>query len=140
MEIKRDRYLDRLIARKWNGSVKVVTGMRRCGKSYLLFKLFRDHLISEGVPESNIICISLDDISNRHLRDPVVLYEHVVSELESTDGPCYVILDEIQYVDGFIDTINGLRHIDNVDGDYSEPPRSTLLLTLRSCRAGVFDS
>lgn len=115
MEIKRDRYLDRLIARKWNGSVKVVTGIRRCGKSYLLFKLFRDHLISEGVPESNIICISLDDISNRHLRDSVALYEHVVSELESTDGPCYVILDEIQYVDGFIDTINGLRHIDNVD-------------------------
>ena len=115
MEIRRDRYLDRLIARKWNGSVKVVTGIRRCGKSYLLFKLFRDHLISEGVPESNIICISLDDISNRHLRDPVALYEHVVSELESTDGPCYVILDEIQYVDGFIDTINGLRHLDNVD-------------------------
>ena len=95
MEIKRDRYLDRLIARKWNGSVKVVTGMRRCGKSYLLFKLFRDHLISEGVPESNIICISLDDISNRHLRDPVVLYEHVVSELESTTD--HVMLSSMRY-------------------------------------------
>lgn len=115
MEVRRDRYLNRLIKRKWNGSVKVVTGIRRCGKSYLLFKLFRDHLLSEGVPESNIIGIELDDIANRHLRDAVALYEHVVSRVNSVKGPCYVILDEIQYVDGFTDTVNGLRHLDDVD-------------------------
>ena len=115
MEIRRDRYLDRLIRRKWNGSVKVVTGIRRCGKSYLLFKLFRNHLLSEGVPESNIIGIELDDISNRRLRDSMALYEHVVSRVRSADGPCYVILDEIQFVKDFSDTVNGLRHLDDVD-------------------------
>lgn len=115
MEIKRDRYLDRLIKRKWNGSVKVVTGIRRCGKSYLLFKLFRNHLISEGVPESNIIGIELDDIANRHLRDSMSLYDHIVSRVRSVEGPCYVILDEIQFVKDFSDTVNGLRHLDGID-------------------------
>lgn len=115
MEIRRDRYLDRLIRRKWNGSVKVVTGIRRCGKSYLLFKLFRNHLLSEGVPESNIIGIELDDISNRGLRDSMALYAHVASRVRSADGPCYVILDEIQFVKDFSDTVNGLRHLDDVD-------------------------
>lgn len=115
MEVKRDRYLNRLIEREWNGSVKVVTGIRRCGKSYLLFKLFRDHLVSKGVPESNIIGIELDDITNRHLRDAFTLYEHVTSRINSVEGPCYVILDEIQYVKDFTDTVNGLRHLKDVD-------------------------
>ena len=115
MEVRRDRYLDRLIKRKWNGSVKVVTGIRRCGKSYLLLKLFRDHLLSEGVPESNIIGIELDNIVNKHLRDPVVLYDEVVTRVNSVEGPCYVILDEIQFVKDFTDTVNGLRHLKDVD-------------------------
>ena len=95
MEINRDRYLNRVIKRKWNSSVKVITGIRRCGKSYLLFKLFKDHLLSEGVPESNIIGIALDDISNKHLRDAQSLYDHIVSEMRSVNGPCYILLDEI---------------------------------------------
>ena len=115
MEVRRDRYLDRLIKRKWNGSVKVVTGIRRCGKSYLLLKLFRDHLLSEGVPESNIIGIELDNIVNKHLRDPVVLYDEVVARVNSVEGPCYVILDEIQFVKDFTDTVNGLRHLKDID-------------------------
>lgn len=115
MEIRRDRYLDRLIRRKWNNSVKVISGIRRCGKSYLLFKLFRDHLLSEGVPESNIISIALDDISYRDLRDAVRLYEHIVSRVRSVEGPCYILLDEIQYVPDFQDAINGLRHLEDVD-------------------------
>ena len=115
MEVRRDRYLDRLIKRKWNGSVKVVTGIRRCGKSYLLFKLFRNHLLSEGVPESNIIGVELDDIANKHLRDSMALYEHVAAKVSSVDGPCYIILDEIQFVKDFSDTVNGLRHLDDVD-------------------------
>lgn len=115
MEVRRDRYLDRLIKRKWNGSVKVVTGIRRCGKSYLLFKLFRDHLLSEGVPESNIISIALDDIGNRRLRDAEALYDHLTSRIRTTDGPCYVLIDEIQFVNGFVDVVNGLMHMDGVD-------------------------
>ena len=112
-EIKRDRYLNRLIARKWNGSVKVVTGLRRCGKSYLLFKLFKDHLVSEGVDPKNIISIALDDIRNRPMRDPDVLYRTVTDSVG--DGEYYLLLDEIQFVDGFEDVINGFRHVPRLD-------------------------
>lgn len=115
MEIRRDRYLNRLIARKWNGSVKVITGVRRCGKSYLLFTLFRNHLISEGVPDENIIAIALDDFSNIWLRDAKKLYNHVASAVEARDGPCYVLLDEIQLVPDFYEAVNGLRHLEDVD-------------------------
>jgi predicted AAA+ superfamily ATPase len=113
MEIKRDRYLNRLIKRKWNGSIKVVTGVRKCGKSYLLFKLFRDHLISEGVDPENIIAIALDDICNKPLREPMALYEKVVGSIKG--DKCYVLLDEIQFVTGFEDVMNGLRQIPNID-------------------------
>ena len=79
MEVSRDRYLEKLIQREWNGSVKIITGIRRCGKSYLLFKLFRNHLISSGVSDDRIISIALDNYANKHLRSPDALYEHVVS-------------------------------------------------------------
>ncbi len=107
MEISRDRYLNRLIIRKHNGKPKVVTGIRRCGKSYLLFTLFRNHLLSEGVPEENIICISLEEAINRPLRDPVALTEYVLDRAEGK-GECYVLLDEIQFVPDFEDSINTL--------------------------------
>ncbi|MCL2148899.1 MAG: ATP-binding protein [Methanomassiliicoccaceae archaeon] len=113
MEIKRDRYLNRLIKKKWNGSVKVVTGIRRCGKSYLLFKLFRDHLMSEGVEPDNIVAIALDAIPNMRLREPMALYEEVVERVNGRR--CYVMLDEIQYVRGFEDVLNGLRQIPDID-------------------------
>ena len=115
MRIDRDRYLNRLIKRKWNGSVKVITGIRRCGKSYLLFRLFREHLLSTGVPESNIIGISLDDISNKKLRDATILYDHISSRVKAVNGPCYILLDEIQFVPDFEDLVNGLRHLDDID-------------------------
>ena len=115
MEIERNRYLRRLIGRKWNGSVKVITGIRRCGKSYLLFKLFRDHLLSEGVPADNIVAVALDDIKNKNLRDPDALYSTIVKATENRSEKYYVILDEIQYVRDFADVINGLRHMPNVD-------------------------
>ena len=113
MEIKRDRYLSRLIKRKWNGSIKVITGVRKCGKSYLLFKLFRDHLISEGVRPEDIIAIALDDIRNTPLREPMALYEKIVGSIKG--DRCYVLLDEIQFVKGFEDVMNGLRQIPNID-------------------------
>ncbi len=112
MEIARDRYLRRLIVRKRNGKPKVITGIRRCGKSYLLFVLFRNHLLSEGVPEENIISVSLDEAGSRHLRDPIALTEYVLKEA-SGKGECYVLLDEIQMVPDFEDAVNTLiKHPD----------------------------
>lgn len=113
MEIKRDVYLNRLISRKFNGSIKVITGIRRCGKSYLLTRIFRDHLLSEGVPEDHIINIALDDRSNKNLRDPDVLYGHVADLVK--EGQYYLFLDEIQFVDGFEEVLNGLNRMDNLD-------------------------
>jgi len=73
MEIKRDDYLNRLISKEKNGLIKVVTGIRRCGKTYLLFNLFHDYLLSKGVPDSHIIEIALDDRSNKELRNPDIM-------------------------------------------------------------------
>jgi len=113
MEIKRDRYLNRLIKRKWNGSIKVITGVRRCGKSYLLSNLFRDHLISEGVDPKNIVEVALDEVENKHLREPLALYKHIVASVG--EERCYVFLDEIQFVKGFEDVMNGLMRMRNID-------------------------
>lgn len=77
MVIRRDRYLERLISKQNNGMIKVITGIRRCGKSYLLFNLFYDHLLASGIPEDNIICIALDDVENEAYRDPYRLYSYI---------------------------------------------------------------
>lgn len=114
MEIKRDEYLQKLIARKNNGLIKVITGIRRCGKSYLLFTLFKNYLLGAGVKPENIIGLELDDIKNKRYRDPEELYNYVVSRVNS-DSTCYVLLDEVQYVSGFEDVLNGFLHIKNVD-------------------------
>lgn len=107
MEIPRDRYLRRLIVRKHNGKPKIITGIRRCGKSYLLFTIFRNHLLSEGVPADNIICISLEEAINKPLRDPAVLTEYICEKTVGK-GECYVLLDEIQMVVDFEDVVNTL--------------------------------
>jgi hypothetical protein len=114
MEIKRDLYLDKLIKRRNNGMVKVITGIRRCGKSYLLFNLYYDYLIGDGVKPKNIITVALDDIRNKQLRDAMNLYNYV-SEKITGNEQYYVFLDEIQFVDEFADVINGLTHIKNLD-------------------------
>lgn len=114
MEIQRPIYLDRLVKRRGNGMAKVLTGIRRCGKSYLLHRIYGDWLRSQGVPESHIISVELDDIENASLRDAQLLYEHIRSRTEG-DGTFYVFLDEIQYVSGFSDVINGLMHRPNLD-------------------------
>ncbi len=114
MEINRDLYLKRLIKRKDNGLAKVITGIRRCGKSYLLFSLYRRYLLGEGVSVDHIIGIDLDGIENKDLRDAAKLYSHV-KELIVDDKPYYVFLDEIQHVDEFADVVNGLQRMDNVD-------------------------
>ena len=114
MEIKRDYYLNKLIRHKKNGLVKIVTGIRRCGKSYLLFKLFRDHLISSGVKEDHIISVALDDYGNKHLLDPDELYRHVKNSI-TDGGDYYILLDEIQLVKDFESVVNGFLHIHSAD-------------------------
>lgn len=114
MEIKRDMYLDKLIRHKGNGMVKIITGVRRCGKSYLLFKLFRDHLVESGVAQDHIISIALDDYGNRALQNPDELYNYVKSRV-TDDGNYYILLDEIQMVKDFEGVVNGFLHIPNAD-------------------------
>lgn len=114
MEIKRDRYLNLLISKKHNGLIKVITGMRRCGKSYLLFTLFKDYLLSEGIEKSHIIEIAFDAYENKQYRDPDVLYPYLKEQLKD-DGMYYVLLDEVQLLGEFEAILNSLTRMKNVD-------------------------
>lgn len=114
MEIKRDRYLNTLISKEHNGLIKVITGMRRCGKSYLLFTLFKEHLLSEGVAEDHIIEIAFDAFENRKYRDPDVLYPYLKEQIKD-DAMYYVLLDEIQLLGEFESILNSLIRMKNVD-------------------------
>ena len=95
--VKRDIYLKRLIDRRQNGMIKIITGIRRCGKSYLLFRLYRDYLLAEGVAESDIICLDLDDEANAVYRQPDKLYDYILSKIVSNERQYYVFLDEVQF-------------------------------------------
>ena len=97
MVIRRDRYLERLISKQNNGMIKVITGIRRSGKSYLLFNLFYDHLLASGNPEDNIICIALDDVENEAYRDPYRLYSYIKERVQDNREQYYVLIDEAQY-------------------------------------------
>lgn len=114
MNIKRQQYLDQLITSQRNGLVKIITGIRRCGKSYLLFKLFHDYLNSQGIADDHIIQIALDDRTNKELRDPDNLLKYIKEQITDKDL-YYIILDEIQMVDEFTDVLNSLLHISNAD-------------------------
>ena len=114
MEIKRDLYLNKLIQHKKNGMVKIITGVRRCGKSYLLSRLFREHLLSNGTPADHIIFIALDDYGNKKYHNPDELYLYVKNRIID-DEDYYVLLDEIQLVADFESVINGFMHIQNID-------------------------
>ena len=114
MEIRRDRYLDLLISKKHNGLIKVITGMRRCGKSYLLFNLFKEHLLSEGTEENHIIEIAFDAYENRQFRDPDMLYPYLTEQIKD-DGMYYVLLDEVQLLGEFEAILNSLTRMKNVD-------------------------
>lgn len=114
MEIKRDRYLDLLISKKHNGLIKVITGMRRCGKSYLLFNIFKKYLLSEGIEESHIIEIAFDAFENKQFRDPDVLYPYLKEQIKD-NSMYYVLLDEVQLLGEFEAILNSLIRIKNVD-------------------------
>ena len=114
MNINRDIYLKRLIDSRHNRMIKVVTGVRRCGKSYLLFHLFTEWLIAEGVADDHIITVNLEDRRNKSLRDPDNLLEYIDGRMMDKDM-YYILLDEIQMVDEFEDVLNSYLNVVNAD-------------------------
>ena len=129
MEVQRPRYLNQLIDKKDNGRVKIITGIRRCGKSYLLFELYRKYLISIGVNENQIITIALDALINIKYRNPIELDKFLRNRIKSNDLKYYIFIDEIQFVEDipnpylpdnnskvtFVDLVLGVMKIPNVD-------------------------
>ena len=114
MIIERKKYMQQLVQSKHNGLVKIITGIRRCGKSFLLFNLLKSQLEKEGIDKEHIIEMAFDDFANREYRDPEKFYQYVKAQIK--DGRMYyVLLDEVQMMDQFEDVLNGLLHIPNVD-------------------------
>ena len=125
--IERNKYLNALIKRKWNGRIKVITGIRRCGKSTLLFDLFKEHLLKSGVSEQNIITLALDEDVNERYRDPHELSSYVRERVINKEQQYYVLIDEIQFAitreelaqkDAPVrlySTLNGFLHMKNID-------------------------
>ena len=114
MKINRDIYLDRLIERKNNGLVKIVTGIRRCGKSYLLNEIFSEHLLKDGVSQDHIIKISTEGIANKKFLDPEYTYQYIHG-LMNDDDTYYIIIDEVQMMRDFPDVLSGLMILKNAD-------------------------
>lgn len=114
MEIKRDLYLEQLKIRKNNGMVKIITGIRRCGKSFLLFVLFKKYLLENGVDKDHIIEIALDGIENEELRDPKKCFQYIKNEMKD-EQMYYLLLDEVQFMPRFEEVLNSLLRIHNID-------------------------
>lgn len=113
-EVKREDYVAALVSRRQNGLVKIITGVRRSGKSYLLFRLFMRWLREQGVDEGHIIALALDDFANRQYLEGKELYWYIKNRI--TDHlPYYILIDEVQLVEGFEAVLNGFLHIDNAD-------------------------
>ena len=114
MEIKRDSYLEQLKIRKDNGMIKIITGIRRCGKSFLLFVLFKKYLLESGVDHDHIIEIALDGIENEELRDPKKCYRYIKDAMKD-EQKYYLLLDEVQFMPRFEKVLNSLLRIGNID-------------------------
>lgn len=114
MVIQRNQYLGQLIAGEGNHLIKIVTGLRRCGKSFLLFRLFVDYLRMKGVADDHIIRVDLEDIRNHELRQPLALVSYIDSCMKDGDR-YYILMDEVQHVPGFEDVLNSYLKIDNAD-------------------------
>ena len=115
MEFSRRSYLQKLVRADGNGMIKIVTGVRRCGKSYLLFNIFRNFLLSQGVAENHIIGLALDDRANKKLLAPDKLLDYIEAHIVNDGKKNYVILDEVQLVDEFISVLLSLTHKQNVE-------------------------
>ncbi len=114
MKIDRNLYLSQLIDRKHNGLIKIISGIRRCGKSYLLFELFQQHLLNTGVKTDHIITVALDSYEQEKFRDPDVCYRFVKEQIQD-DSMYYFLLDEVQLMPKFESVLNGLMRIKNLD-------------------------
>ena len=114
MEIQRDSYLEQLKIRKDNGMIKIITGIRRCGKSFLLFVLFKKYLLETGIEQDHIIEIALDGIENEELRDPKKCYEYIKASVKD-NKKYYLLLDEVQFMPRFEEVLNSLLRMDNID-------------------------
>ena len=114
MEIQRNIYLNKLISKKQNGLIKVITGVRRCGKSYLLFHLFKDHLVKQNVPEDHIIEMAFDAFESKRYRDPEVFFPYLMEQIRDSEM-YYVLLDEVQLLGDFESVLNSLIRRKNVD-------------------------
>lgn len=114
MDIKRDKYLNDLINRLNNGMIKVVTGIRRCGKSYLIFSIFKNYLLEQGVEESHVVTVELDKRKDKKYRDPDTILDYIESCI-ADEEQYYILLDEVQLLDEFEEVLNSLLHIKNVD-------------------------
>lgn len=114
MEIKRDAYLEKLKIRKDNGMIKIITGIRRCGKSFLLFVLFKKYLLENGIDKAHIIEIALDGIENEELRDPKKCYEYIRAAIKDEKN-YYLLLDEVQFMPRFEEVLNSLLRMNNID-------------------------
>lgn len=114
MEIQRDRYLEQLILRKNNGMIKIITGIRRCGKSFLLFTLFKRYLLENGIDADHIIEIALDGIESEELRDPKVCYQYIKDSIKD-EKQYYLLLDEVQFMPRFEEVLNSLLRMNHID-------------------------
>ena len=114
MYFERKAYLKELISAEGNGMIKIITGIRRCGKSFLLFNIFRKHLLERGVAEDHIIQVNLEDRRNKKLRDPDALLEHIDALMKDKDR-YYILLDEVQMVKEFEDVLNSYLHVENAE-------------------------
>lgn len=114
MIINRDKYLEALKVRMNNGLIKVVTGIRRCGKSYLVFKIFKKYLLESGIAEDHIITVELDKRENKKYRNPDAILDYIDSRIQD-DEKYYILLDEVQLLGEFEEVLNSLLHIENVD-------------------------
>lgn len=112
--VERKKYLDELVSLRHNGMIKVITGMRRCGKSYLLFEIFTSYLEKNGIAPDHMIKVDLEDYKNREMRNPDNLYAYVESRI-TDDKMHYILLDEVQMLDNFEDVLNGFLRMRNVD-------------------------
>ena len=115
MEFSRKLYLQKLVRADGNGMIKIVTGIRRCGKSYLLFNIFRNYLLSQGVQEDHIIGLALDDRENKKLLNPDRLLDYINNHIVKDGKKNYVILDEVQLVDDFVSVLLSMTHKQNVE-------------------------
>lgn len=114
MEIKRDAYLEQLKNRRDNGMIKIITGIRRCGKSFLLFVLFKKYLLETGIDADHIIEVALDGIESEELRDPKICYQYIKERIKD-EGKYYLLLDEVQFMPRFEEVLNSMLRIKNID-------------------------